>query len=174
MCTWLVFHWKSQYSHGLNRNKRELNKRGTLAGIAGFEPANVGVKGRCLTAWRYSYVEFQTRIELALATWKDADLTISPLERVLLRWRVAGEKLNCMPTRLSVSIKLFVCRTRRCVWNVYFYFLHLIQKIYTVRCAFGAPSGIRTHDFSLKRRVLYQLSYWRILVGKVGNAPTKD
>ena len=23
-----------------------------LAGTAGFEPANVGVKGRCLTAWR--------------------------------------------------------------------------------------------------------------------------
>lgn len=23
-----------------------------MAGTAGFEPANVGVKGRCLTAWR--------------------------------------------------------------------------------------------------------------------------
>lgn len=30
-------------------------------------------------------MEFQTRIELALAAWKDADLTVSPLERVLLR-----------------------------------------------------------------------------------------
>lgn len=30
-------------------------------------------------------MEFQTRIELALTTWKDVDLTISPLERVLQR-----------------------------------------------------------------------------------------
>lgn len=37
-------------------------------------------------------MEFQTRIELALATWKDADLTISLLERVLLYERNTGEK----------------------------------------------------------------------------------
>ena len=26
-----------------------------MAGIAGFEPTNVAVKVRCLTAWRYPY-----------------------------------------------------------------------------------------------------------------------
>lgn len=49
-------------------------------------------KGQSLTTWRIPYVEFQTRIELALATWKDADLTVSPLERVLLYGRNTGEK----------------------------------------------------------------------------------
>ena len=28
------------------------SKSAVMAGTAGFEPANVGVKGRCLTAWR--------------------------------------------------------------------------------------------------------------------------
>ena len=37
-------------------------------------------------------MEFQTRIELALATWKDADLTVSPLEHVLLYGLNTGEK----------------------------------------------------------------------------------
>ena len=34
----------------LSSFRTELKK---LAGIAGFEPANDGVKVRCLTAWRY-------------------------------------------------------------------------------------------------------------------------
>ena len=28
-----------------------------LAGVAGFEPANNGVKDRCLTAWRYPFIQ---------------------------------------------------------------------------------------------------------------------
>ena len=28
-----------------------------MAGVAGFEPANVGVKDRCLTAWRYPNID---------------------------------------------------------------------------------------------------------------------
>ena len=30
----------------------EIKSYAVMAGTAGFEPANVGVKGRCLTAWR--------------------------------------------------------------------------------------------------------------------------
>ena len=32
-----------------NKNKPE----GLLAGVAGFEPTNAGVKVQCLTAWRH-------------------------------------------------------------------------------------------------------------------------
>ncbi len=46
---------------------------------------DAGFKDQSLTTWRIPYVEFQTRIELALAAWKDADLTISLLEQILLR-----------------------------------------------------------------------------------------
>ena len=32
--------------------------KGTLAGVAGFEPTNAGIKIQCLTAWRHPYVSF--------------------------------------------------------------------------------------------------------------------
>ena len=32
-----------------------------LAGVAGFEPADRGVKVLCLTAWRYPFVYFHTK-----------------------------------------------------------------------------------------------------------------
>ena len=34
----------------LNRNLRPLH---LVAGVAGFEPTNVGTKSRCLTTWRH-------------------------------------------------------------------------------------------------------------------------
>ena len=43
--------------------KRTIKNRSFLAGVAGFEPTNNGVRGRCLTAWRYPY---KTKIILAL------------------------------------------------------------------------------------------------------------
>lgn len=63
-----------------------------VVGDVRFGRTNAGFKGQSLTTWRIPYMEFQTRIELALATWKDADLTISPLERVLLYGLNTGEK----------------------------------------------------------------------------------
>ena len=56
-----------------------------VVGDVRFGRTNASFKDQSLTTWRIPYMEFQTRIELALAAWKDADLTISPLERVLLR-----------------------------------------------------------------------------------------
>lgn len=34
-----------------------------MAGVAGFEPANNGVKVRCLSAWRYPYMVLETGFE---------------------------------------------------------------------------------------------------------------
>lgn len=37
-------------------NKKSLDKQDFLAGIAGFEPTDDGVRVRSLTVWRYPYV----------------------------------------------------------------------------------------------------------------------
>ena len=63
-----------------------------VVGDVRFGRTNAGFKDQSLTTWRIPCMEFQTRIELALATWKDADLTVSPLERVLLYGLNTGEK----------------------------------------------------------------------------------
>ena len=41
--------------------------RSKLAGVAGFEPTNDGVRVRCLTAWRHPNMKlsFQTRFSIA-------------------------------------------------------------------------------------------------------------
>ena len=36
--------------------------RAEMAGTAGFEPANVGVKGRCLTAWRRPHIRHSKQL----------------------------------------------------------------------------------------------------------------
>lgn len=38
-----------------------------MAGIAGFEPANVGVKDRCLTAWRYPIINEMCKIRTCVS-----------------------------------------------------------------------------------------------------------
>ena len=43
------------------------SKSAVMAGTAGFEPANVGVKGRCLTAWRrppYSFARNSVTLKI--------------------------------------------------------------------------------------------------------------
>ena len=41
---------------GLDKKKASLATCFFLAGVAGFEPTNKGVKVLCLTAWRYPYL----------------------------------------------------------------------------------------------------------------------
>lgn len=44
-----------------------------------------------------------------------------------------------------------------------FTFIKLLKEKFKVLFINGAPAGVRTQDLSLKRRVLYQLSYGSIL-----------
>ena len=46
-----------------------LLERFFLAGVAGFEPAYLGVKDRCLTAWRYPYRVKAKRVIVWLSVW---------------------------------------------------------------------------------------------------------
>ena len=40
----------------------QLYRTTKVAGTAGFEPANVGVKGRCLTAWRRPHIRHSKQL----------------------------------------------------------------------------------------------------------------
>jgi hypothetical protein len=48
-CDSIIRGFKSRRSPYLRRNK----KKETITGVEGFEPANGGVKVRCLTTWRH-------------------------------------------------------------------------------------------------------------------------
>ncbi len=53
--------WRFGHKKDLvNRSFRGRNneKQGFLAGVAGFEPTNDGVRVRCLTAWRHPNIQF--------------------------------------------------------------------------------------------------------------------
>ncbi len=47
----------------LNRNLSPLH---VVAGVAGFEPTNVGTKSRCLTTWRHPKTVFPMNAEIQI------------------------------------------------------------------------------------------------------------
>ena len=65
-------------------NKKRLSEKTVFkARVAGFEPANDGIRIRCLTAWRYPIKKRETRFELAALALARRCSTTEPFAHIM-------------------------------------------------------------------------------------------
>ena len=113
-----------------------------MAGMAGLEPADAGVKVPCLTTWRHPSV-FPRR---AAAWWKNKGLGSSPNPSLHLGW-VKGLEPSTPGTTIRCSNQLS-----------YTHQIHGVQPEEMAR-----QKGFEPLACCLEGSCSIQLSYWRIL-----------
>ena len=111
-----------------------------MAGMAGLEPADAGVKVPCLTTWRHP------NVFSAVDTLKGPGKTVEGLgsspnpSPFCLGW-VKGLEPSTPGTTIRCSNQLS--------------YTHQIHGIFQTRGKFGTPEGIRTPGLLLRRQLLY-------------------
>ena len=110
------------------------SKSAVMAGTAGFEPANVGVKGRCLTAWR--------RPCIRLDCMEPVLIFITRCIKQRVTWFHMGWVKGLEPSTLGTTIR---CSNQ----------LSYTHHIKFAADGNGTPGGIRTPGLLLRRQLLY-------------------
>lgn len=106
-----------------------------MVGVLGFEPRNVGIKTRCLTAWLYpNFWSGQSDSNRRHLTWKDSALPTELCPHCLVEWD-GFEPPRFLGARFTVWCNQPLCHHSK--------FL------------FGGSRGTRTLNLELKRLLLY-------------------
>ena len=123
-----------------------------MAGVAGFEPANAGVKVPCLTAWRHPKILSLRRFVLAPLSGKSAGLGLAPNPASSVGW-VKGLEPSTPGTTIRCSNQLS--------------YTHQIHGVQLKRMA--RQKGFEPLAYCLEGSCSIRLSYWRVFGAGDGN-----